>query len=72
MVQIRNVPPELHRALKSRAVQAGLSLSDYLLEELRNLAVRPTMGEWAREAGALPPLEVSERPAAVLRAERER
>jgi plasmid stability protein len=72
MVQIRNVPPELHRALKARAAQAGLSLSDYLLEELRNVAVRPTMREWARDAGALVPVEVSQRPAAILRAERDR
>jgi len=31
MIQIRNVPPELHRKLKVRAAEAGMSLSDYLL-----------------------------------------
>lgn len=72
MVQIRNVPPELHRALKARAAQAGLSLSDYLLEELPPLALRPTMREWAREADALPPVRVAERPSTILRAERKR
>jgi plasmid stability protein len=72
MVQIRNVPPELHRALKARAAQAGLSLSAYLLEELQALALRPTMREWAREVRALEPVEVSERPASILRTERER
>jgi plasmid stability protein len=38
MIQIRNVPEALHRKLKSRAALAGMSLSDYLLAELRQLA----------------------------------
>ena len=35
MIQIRNVPEALHRELKSRAALAGMSLSDYLLNETR-------------------------------------
>ncbi|HSM60745.1 MAG TPA: hypothetical protein VK849_08095 [Longimicrobiales bacterium] len=42
MIQIRNVPDELHRTLKARAAEAGMSLSDYLLSELRDTAERPT------------------------------
>ena len=45
MIQIRNVPDRLHRRLKSRAAEAGLSLSDYLLSELEDLANRPTAEE---------------------------
>jgi len=45
MVQIRNVPDELHRRLKSRAALAGMSLSDYLLSEIRQVAERPTIAE---------------------------
>lgn len=45
MIQIRNVPEELHRTLKSRAAMSGRSLSDYLLAELRRLAERPTRAE---------------------------
>ena len=45
MVQIRNVPDALHRKLKSRAAQAGQTLSDYLLAELERLAARPTRDE---------------------------
>ena len=37
-VQIHNVPKELHRCLKSRAAMMGMSLSDYLLAELRSVA----------------------------------
>jgi plasmid stability protein len=45
MIQIRNVPDALHRKLKSRAALEGMSLSDYLLAELRRVAERPTLGE---------------------------
>jgi len=38
MVQIRNVPDALHRRLKSRAALAGMSLSDYLLSEILQVA----------------------------------
>ena len=45
MIQIRNVPDALHRRLKSRAALAGMSLSDYLLGEIRHVAERPTVDE---------------------------
>ncbi len=45
MIQIRNVPSEIHRLLKSRAALAGMTLSDYLLHELERIAARPTRGE---------------------------
>lgn len=45
MIQIRNVPDELHRSLKSRAALAGMALSDYLLAEIREIAERPTLAE---------------------------
>lgn len=45
MIQVRNVPDDVHRTLKARAAMAGLSLSDYLLEQLEASARRPTMDE---------------------------
>jgi hypothetical protein len=45
MIQLRNVSEELHRTLKSRAAAAGMSLSDYLLREIRQVAERPTVDE---------------------------
>jgi antitoxin FitA len=45
MIQLRNVPEDLHRSLKSRAATAGMSLSDYLLAEIRHIAERPTVAE---------------------------
>ena len=71
MIQIRNVPDALHRRLKSRAALAGLSLSDYLLNEIRLAAERPTLDELrARlEQRAITNLSVS--PAEAVRAERD-
>jgi plasmid stability protein len=43
MIQVRNVPDALHRSLKARAAMAGMSLSDYLLVEFREIAERPTL-----------------------------
>jgi antitoxin FitA len=72
MIQIRNVPDVLHRQLKSRAALAGMSLSDYLLGEIRQVAQRPTLDELRvrleRRAGMTP----SETPARAVRAERDR
>jgi hypothetical protein len=45
MIQLRNVPDSLHRTLKAQAALAGMSLSDYLLAEVRRLAERPTIAE---------------------------
>jgi plasmid stability protein len=45
MIQLRNVPDALHRRLKARAAIAGMSISDYLLAEIREIAERPTLAE---------------------------
>jgi hypothetical protein len=72
MIQIRNVPDELHRELKVRAARTGMTLSDYLLAELRALSVRPTMQEWLAHSEAWEPVAVGETPTAALAAERDR
>ena len=45
MIQVRNVPDSLHRTLKAQAALSGMSLSDFLLAEIRQVAERPTIGE---------------------------
>lgn len=72
MIQIRNVPDALHRELKARAARSGMTLSDFLLAELRSLSVRPTMQEWLDRTATWEPVEVSESPAEALAAERGR
>jgi plasmid stability protein len=71
MIQIRNVPSALHRRLKSRAALAGMSLSDYLLSEIRNIAERPTIEELRARLASLPPVTLAISPTAALRAERD-
>src|SRR5207245_7671649 len=45
MIQIRNVPDAVHRKIKVRAAQSGMTLSDYLLDEIERLAALPTREE---------------------------
>lgn len=45
MIQIRNVPEDLHRKLKMRAAAEGITLSDLALGELRRAAARPSLSE---------------------------
>jgi hypothetical protein len=42
MIQVRNVPEELHRSLKERAAREGTTMSDLILNELPRLAGRPS------------------------------
>ena len=42
MIQIRNVPDELHRSLKARAAREGRTLSDLILSDLPRLADKPS------------------------------
>jgi plasmid stability protein len=71
-IEIRNMPASLHRRLKSRAASAGMSLSAYLLSELRDLAERPTVEELRARLERLPAMTPSVSPAQVIRAERDR
>ncbi len=65
MIQLRHVPDVLHRQLKARAALAGLSLSDFLVREVRKIAEQPTPEEMLQRlqqreayAGKLSPTEV--------------
>lgn len=72
IIQIRNVPDALHRLLKSRAALAGLSLSDYLLAEIRQVADRETLGELRVRLHSRTQTIPSVAPAEALRRERDR
>ncbi|MFN0092792.1 MAG: FitA-like ribbon-helix-helix domain-containing protein [Acidimicrobiales bacterium] len=50
-VQIKNVPSEVHRTLRTRAAQAGQSLQEYLLARLVEDASRPTLDEVLARVG---------------------
>lgn len=70
MIQIRNVPDEVHRRLKARAAMSGRSLSDYLLDEITRSAERPTLAELRARLGERGAISPAEPPARAVRAER--
>jgi plasmid stability protein len=72
MIQIRNVPDPLHRKIKSRAALEGLSLSEFLLQEIERVAERPSPKELAERLARRAPVEYKISPAQILREERAR
>ncbi len=71
MIQLRNVPEKLHRRLKARAAYAGLSLSDYLLNEIRRVAEYPTLNEMKDLLAGRESVELDEVAAEAVRRERD-
>jgi antitoxin FitA len=70
IVQIRNVPDEIHPALKPRAALAGMSLSDSLPQELRHTFERPTLEQVKARLAQREPVNPRPGAAAAVRAER--
>ena len=60
MIQIRNVPDDLHRTLKARAACANMSLSDCLLSEIEQTAEKPTLSEMMERQRGLEPVQLDE------------
>lgn len=71
MIQIRNVPDDVHAELKARSAAAGMTLTDYLLRELTELAEHPTLQDVLARIRSREPVEISESSADAVRAERE-
>lgn len=71
MVQIRNVPEDVHRRLKARAALAGMSISEYLLREVERSLERPTREELLSRLRSRERVEMTEPIAAAVAAERE-
>ena len=67
MIQIRNVPDDLHRTLKVRAAKAGMTLSDYLLSEIEQVAERPTLAEMMERLRSREQVELDEPPDVTIR-----
>jgi antitoxin FitA len=71
MIQLRNVPDALHRHLKARAALAGMSLSDYLLSEIKEIAERPTLAEMRERLHQREPVSTKLDTARLVREERD-
>ncbi|MFQ5665062.1 MAG: hypothetical protein ACE5I7_01395 [Candidatus Binatia bacterium] len=71
VIQIRNVPEQVHRRLKVRAASEGISMSEYVLRQIKRSLDRPNRDELLRRVAELPPLKVRPPAARALREERE-
>ncbi len=71
MIQIRNVPEEVHRAAKARAALEGRTLSDFALAALQKAVARPTVDEISARVRLLEPIEGAPPAADLVRAERD-
>ena len=71
MIQLRHVPDALHRRLRARAAMAGMTLSDYLRQELERSAAQLTPSELRVRLAGMSRTELRQRPADAVRAERE-
>lgn len=67
LVQIRDVPEDVHRRLKARAAVAGVSLSEFLRSELERSLAAPTTEELLAMLDDLEPITAGEPPAATIR-----
>ena len=57
----------MHGILKSRAAREGMSLSDFLKQELARAAERPTMREWLERTEQVKPIRAKRSPAEIIR-----
>lgn len=71
MIQIRNVPDDVHREVKARAARAGMSLSDFLLREVERIVDSPPLEEVLARWAARERPRLSKTPAEVIRLERD-
>jgi len=67
MIQLRHVPDDLHRKLKASAAMEGMSLSDYIIREVRQLAEKPTMSEMMERLARRKPVHLKTSPVEILR-----
>jgi antitoxin FitA len=71
MIQVRDVPEQVHRTLKSRAAREGMSLSDFIKRELERVAERPDLHEWLQQTQHLKAIPARRSAAQVIRELRE-
>jgi plasmid stability protein len=74
-IQVKDVPEELHRALRRRAIDEGMSLADYVLDLIRRDLGLPSRREWFERLATREPVNLRPGAAAAAlhaaRAERE-
>jgi plasmid stability protein len=66
-IQVRDVPDRVHRILKARAAREGMSLSDFIKQELERSAVQPTMREWLENTRQAKPISTKRSAVQIIR-----
>ncbi len=56
-IQIKNVPEELHAAIRSRAAEEGRTVSEYVLDLIKRDLRTPTMRQWLARVQSREPVE---------------
>ena len=68
---MKDVPEELHEALRRRAVEQGMTLADYVLDLIRRDLGLPSRREWFERLATREPVKLRPGEAAeMIRAER--
>jgi plasmid stability protein len=67
MIQIRDVPDQVHGILKARAARESMSLSDFIKRELKRTAELPTMQEWLERTRLVKPIRGKQSAAQIVR-----
>ena len=70
VIQIRDVPEDVHRKLKARAAREGRTLSEMLRQELEEFANRPSLEEVLERIQTREPVTLTESAAEIVRAGR--
>ena len=66
MLQIKDVPDDVHRVLKARAALEGLTLTEYARQMLAHVARRPSRAELVAELSRIEPVDTGESAAEAL------
>lgn len=70
LIQLRRVPDDLHRKLKVRAAEEGLSLSDFLIREAQKIVERPSLAQIRARLARRTKVNPRSSPAEVIRRQR--
>jgi hypothetical protein len=65
-IQVKDVPEELHEALRRRAIQEGMTMADYVLDLIRRDLGLPSRREWLERLATREPVNLG--PDAVVEA----
>jgi antitoxin FitA len=57
-IQVKHVPAELHEAVRARAAEEGMTISDYVLDLLQRDLSLPSRRQWLARLESRQPVDV--------------